>query len=403
MVTPNVRPWVTGDDIEAQLQDEFTNRPPRAFSEPQRIDSNDSMDIHGDGKPRWALIRLFLIRISGKSHGDTSAELWLMYLGKRQGNWKINEGWKGDRDDVLVFVSSGILCSFHYRPKRLVQTGLFSATVAIFLMESYKLLSPDLNNAITVSLAQIAQQLVSISNGAPFQDVIVQSNAPSKHAAFAIRINVMWLLSLVLSLTYALSAALPYWGFAQHDRAPHKYAHILRGTESISRVVDSTPTLLHLSIFLFIAGLIDLLLLMNKTVAFCVLGYVSAFSFACLVFTTFPCRHLDDPRRTPLPRFAWRIFLIIVLAILVVVVEIEGLLHGFFSSIRNRGVSACVPEHPPAFAAWRDALEGRILEQRRSPADGLQQSIYPSTTTVQLVDASPLCKTVSALDQDLEI
>jgi hypothetical protein len=284
------------------------------------------------------------------------------------------------------------------------QAGLFSVTVAIFLTESYKLLSPDLNNAITVSLTQIAQPLVGISNatGAPFQNIIAQSNAPFKHAASAIRINVMWLLSLVLSLTYALSAALAYWGFAQQHGARHKYAYRLRGIVSRSRVVDSTPTLLHLSIFLFIAGLINFLLLINKTAAFCVLGYVSVFTFACLVFTALPRLYLDDPPRTSLPGFAWRISLILVLAVLVIVVEVGGLIHGFLSSIWIRS-PLCASEHPPALATWRNALEGQIRKQQRSPTDGLQRSINLSATAVQLEDANPLCQALSTLDQDQKI
>ena len=174
----------------------------------------------------------------------------------------------------------------------LVQTGLFSVTVAISLMESYQLLLPDLNTMIVASLTQLAQQLVSISDGVLFQDlgVVIRSSTPFKPTAAAVRINVMWLLSLLLSLTYALSAARPYLGFAQHHAARHKYAHNLHGV-----AIDSMPTFLHLSVFLFIAGLIDFLLLINNIIAFCVIGYVSAFSFACLVLTASPSLYLISP------------------------------------------------------------------------------------------------------------
>jgi hypothetical protein len=269
-------------------------------------------------------------------------------------------------------------------------------------MESYKLLPPDLNNAIIASLSQITKQLASISNVTPFQNVIFQNNAPFKPSASAIRINVTWLLSLVLSLTHALSVAYPLSGFPQYHGARHNYPRTLRGIERSRppRVVDSMPTLLHLSIILFIAGLIDFLLLTNKIVAFCVLGYVSAFSFACLVFTALSSLYLDNPRRTSLPEFAWRISLIIVLAVLVFVVEIGGLLFAFLSSIWNRA-PLCAPEHPSALATWRDALEGQIRRRQRSRADGLRQSIGLNATAVQSsVDASPVYQTFSALDQD---
>jgi len=273
-------------------------------------------------------------------------------------------------------------------------------------MESYKLLSPDLNNAIIASLTQITQQLVSISNGTPFQNVNVQSNAPFKPTASAIRINLTWFLSLVLSLTHALSVARLYTGFAQHHEARHENTRTLHRIERSRppRIVDSMLTL-HLSIFLFIAGLIDFLFLTNKIVAFCVLGYITAFSFACLVFTTLPSLYPDNRRRTSLLGIAWCIFLIVILAVLVAVAEIGGLFRGFLFSTWNRA-PPCVPEQPSALATWRDALEGRIRKTLRSPADGLRQSISLNPTAVQSsvdVDASPPSQTLSTLDQDQKI
>ena len=290
METPNFGPWVTDDDIEAQLQDNFTRGTPLACALEHQC--MESIDTQCAGKFRQALIRLFLIRAAGKSYGDPSAELWSMYLSKNETPCReIREEWLEDRNDVLLFVSLGVTSSF-FLFKLLVQTSLFSATVAIFLMESYKLLSPDLSIAIVASLTQIPQQLVSISNGTSYQNFIVQIDVPFKPTASAIRINVMWLFSLILSLTYSLSAARPYWGFAQYHRAQDKHTHILRDV-----VVDSRSTLIRLSIFLFIAGLVDFLLMINKTVAFCVICYVMAFSFAYFIFTESPSLCFAPPYR----------------------------------------------------------------------------------------------------------
>ena len=106
MVTPNFRPWVVDEDIEAQFQDEFTHgAPPACTTERQRM---DFLDKQCAGKLRWASIRLFLIHVADKSYGD-SAELWLMYLSENEKHGReISERWEGDRDDVLVFVSPGI-------------------------------------------------------------------------------------------------------------------------------------------------------------------------------------------------------------------------------------------------------------------------------------------------------
>ena len=49
MVTPNIKPWVTDDDIEAQLQDDFTNKAERTcVPEPQRIDPNGELRLGSD-------------------------------------------------------------------------------------------------------------------------------------------------------------------------------------------------------------------------------------------------------------------------------------------------------------------------------------------------------------------
>lgn len=274
-----------------------------------------------------------------------------------------------------------------------MQTSLFSTTVAICLTESYKLLSPDLNDAIIPLLSQMTQQLVRISNVTPFQNVIVQNDTPFKLPASAVRINATWLLSLVLSLTHALYVVYPLSGFVHGPR--HDCPRTLQDIERSRR----PRTLLHLSIFLFIAGLIDFLLLTNKIVAFCVLGYLSTFSFACLLFTASSSLYLDNPRRNSLTEFAWRISLIIILAVLVFAVEIGGLLP-IFLSIWNRAPSCtCTPEIPPVLATWRGALEAQIRQKRRSGTDGLRmrQSIDLNLTAVQSsVDAGPVCQTLSA-------
>jgi hypothetical protein len=44
MVIPNVKPWITDVDIEAQLQDDFTHEVAHACTpEPQRMDPNGAL------------------------------------------------------------------------------------------------------------------------------------------------------------------------------------------------------------------------------------------------------------------------------------------------------------------------------------------------------------------------
>ncbi|KAH8982841.1 hypothetical protein EDB92DRAFT_2071937 [Lactarius akahatsu] len=114
-----------------------------------------------------------------------------MYLTEAEKEDKeIAENWKADTEGILV-------CA-----------GLFSATVAAFLIESYKKLSPDSGDTTNALLTQISQQLVNISNGTPLTSATAQGSQPFTPTASAVRVNVMWFLSLVLSLSSGLSAAL---------------------------------------------------------------------------------------------------------------------------------------------------------------------------------------------------
>ncbi|KAI0266202.1 hypothetical protein BC834DRAFT_986485 [Gloeopeniophorella convolvens] len=259
---------------------------------------------------RHALAGYELICIAGENYGDSSGKLWSMYLTEAEKQDKeITESWKGDTDGILVFVMSNAL----------LKTGLFSATVAAFIIESYKQLSPDSGDTTVVLLTQISQQLVGISNGTRLQDFTPPSNQAFTPPASAIRVNIMWFLSLILSLTCALSATLMqqwarrYLELAQRRGAPHKRARIrayifdgIKGFK-LSRAVETMPTLLHISVFLFFIGLFDFLLAIDHTVAFFVLGFIVAFAFAYLVLTALPNFFLNCPYRTPLSGFTWKI------------------------------------------------------------------------------------------------
>ncbi|KAH8981019.1 hypothetical protein EDB92DRAFT_1805449, partial [Lactarius akahatsu] len=86
--------------------------------------------------------------------------LWSMYLTEAEKQDKeVTETWKGDTDRILVF------------------TGLFSATVASFIIESYQNLSPDSGDTTNALLTQISGQLFNISNGIPFTSVGVYGSA----------------------------------------------------------------------------------------------------------------------------------------------------------------------------------------------------------------------------------
>ena len=122
---------------------------------------------------------------------------------------EVTESWKGDTDGILVFVSPGPVPFVHiHHLKHILKTGLFSATVAAFIIEIYKKLSPDSGDMTNALLTQISIQLVNISNGTPLTSVAGKSGQPFRPTASAVRVNVLWFLSSILSLNCALSATL---------------------------------------------------------------------------------------------------------------------------------------------------------------------------------------------------
>ncbi|KAI9447627.1 hypothetical protein H4582DRAFT_1802132, partial [Lactarius indigo] len=114
------------------------------------------------------------ICVPGENYGDSSGGLWTMYLTEAEKqDEKVYQGLKGDADGILVF------------------TGLFSATVAAFIVESYKKLSPDSSDTTNALLTRISQQLVNISSGTPLASVAAQNSQPFEPTASAIRVNVL--------------------------------------------------------------------------------------------------------------------------------------------------------------------------------------------------------------------
>ncbi|KAI0308600.1 hypothetical protein OF83DRAFT_1180609 [Amylostereum chailletii] len=186
-----------------------------------------------------------------------SDRFWTRYLdiNKKYDKEQI-EIWKSDAEGILLF------------------TGLFSATVAAFIVESYKLLEPDPDDTMVVLLSQ----LVTIANGTlqPPPRPITPFSPP--HGV--IDVNVFWFSSLILSLTCALSATLvQQWTrdykqavFDEHASPQERgrlRGFLFAGVERfrLPTVTNVLPLLLHTSVFLFFSGVVEFLWPINRRVA----------------------------------------------------------------------------------------------------------------------------------------
>ena len=294
------------------------------------------------------------------------------------------------------------------------KTGLFSATVAAFIIESYQNLSPNSSDTTNALLAQISQQLVNVSNGTPLTNVAAQRSQPFTPTASAVRVNVLWFLSLTLSLSCALSATLiqqwarRYREFAQRRGAFHRRgrmrAYIFDGVDrfGMARAVATMPTLLHISVFLFFAGLVEFLFPVHSAVACATLGCIVVFALAYANLTILPNIYHSCPYDTPLSGLTWRISHFSVISFHWTILKIESLFHKSLSKLWK--LANQPPPVSDGLKSWRETLETRVKIRRERLSQGMRKGVelsaYRADSTVV---TSALKWTLTALDEDKEI
>lgn len=209
---------------------------------------------------------------------------------------KMTEAWKADADGILIF------------------TGLFSAAVATSISVSIQDVRPNSQDTATFYLANIYQVLAD-PNRSNFS---LPSSPPLfSPPIYAVWVNTLWCLSLVISLTCALLATLlQQWARAYNTiTQPRLSAHMRvrvhaffsEGVEKflLPWVVEALPALLHLSLYLFFACLVIFLWNVNLTMFRLVLSWVGICTVLYGCFTFMPVIYHNSPYHTPLSSLAW--------------------------------------------------------------------------------------------------
>ncbi|KAI0280474.1 hypothetical protein BGY98DRAFT_914647, partial [Russula aff. rugulosa BPL654] len=219
--------------------------------------------------------------------------MWNMYMDEvKEEDDRITDAWKNDANSIVTF------------------TGLFSAIVGAFIIEFYKTLSSDTGNQTVALLQQISHQLPNPPNtSAYYSSAASQSSPPGTAMVWVIA---LWLISLVLSLTCALIATLlqqwarRYTETPKSTKLPRYRARVrwllLEGTKlyKVRLIVEILPTLLHLSVYLFLGGLVITFHPINKTVAIAVDAAVGVSGLAYIALSIVPCFDVKCPYRTPI-------------------------------------------------------------------------------------------------------
>ncbi|KAH9057283.1 hypothetical protein EDB87DRAFT_1823795 [Lactarius vividus] len=232
---------------------------------------------------------------------DGSGPIFSLYLEMAtEEDKKMVEGWAADADGILIF------------------TGLFSAAVASLISVSIQDIRPNPHDTSNFYLANIYQTLAD-PNPPTISSSLPASPPPFFPPNYAVWANTLLFLSLVISISCALLATLlqqwarRYLKVTQPRYSLHKRARIraffFEGVEKflVPWAVEALPTLLHVSLFLFFAGISVFLWNVNLTIFKSVVSWVGICTplYGCI--TLVPIFRHDSPYHTPLSLPAWHL------------------------------------------------------------------------------------------------
>ncbi|KAF8649582.1 hypothetical protein AX16_005673 [Volvariella volvacea WC 439] len=234
---------------------------------------------------------------------NTSDKFWGIYVEEAEKvDRDLVEEWTETADSILIF------------------SGLFSAVVTSFIIESYKNLQPDPEDRLADIMITISAQLAASSDGSGN----VPAYSPIDHDHFEPRsinvwMNGLWLSSLTFSLITAVFATLlrewarAYRQSIAHHQIPYKRgtirAYLFAGLEKwkMAEVIDLVPALIHITLILFLAGLTLFLWDLNESLAIMVLVITGGSSVAYGLFSIGTLAFYDFPYHTPLSQWMLRV------------------------------------------------------------------------------------------------
>ncbi|KAJ7111090.1 hypothetical protein C8R44DRAFT_259990 [Mycena epipterygia] len=191
----------------------------------------------------------------------------------------------------------------------LVFAGLFSAVLTTFVAQTSQALSLN-NSAVSNS---ILLELVALqraqANGTPFDSI------PAADTSFTVSrtdiwVNSLWFTSLALSLSTALLAVLAkQWlrqyssfidGSARTRALIRQFRYACFDKWGVRLIISLLPTVLHVSLFLFMVGLVIFLFPLNHTLARIVAGIAGFLCGTYIITNVLPIITIQCPYRTPL-------------------------------------------------------------------------------------------------------
>ncbi|KAI0252043.1 hypothetical protein BJV78DRAFT_1154018 [Lactifluus subvellereus] len=303
---------------------------------------------------------------------DDSDALFSMYNKRaKKVDENMTERWKGDAEGILLF------------------TGLFSAAVAQFLAGSLQTLQSNSQDASSFYLARI-YQLTPGSNASsiPLPPDPAQFQTPK----FAVWTNTLWSLSLVMGLTCALLATLlqqwarRYLRVTQKTDDPQRRARIrelmLQGSKKrlpLRIMLELLTALLHIAVFLFLAGFAIYLFHFNRSVGMTVAVFVGTCGLLYLWISFVPTIFRDSPFYTPLSSLVWVVSMCVI-----------------WLGLQLRYYAALIGLSPETVPKIRQSLHECYKRITKGVIKGVEDMAHRSLD----LDTSVLCRTFKTLDGD---
>ena len=241
-------------------------------------------------------------------------------------------------------------------------------------------------------------QLLAAANGT---QVSIPSSLSNPAASFtpptyAIWVNSLWFLSLAISLTCALLATLlqqwarRYIRITQPRYSPHKRGRIraffAEGVENLHLpwAVEALPALLHISLFLFFAGLLVFLFNTHHNVFSAVAWWIGLCSIAYISITFMPLFRPDSPYYAPLSSSVWYLA--------------TGVLTLAFQVLCWLDWVECFSDSAwDYFNGWRKHYRSRLARGFSKMAEEAARTLLPA------IDGRALMWTLDCSDEDQEL
>lgn len=235
----------------------------------------------------------------GEEFGD-NARVWKVYMDEAElFDVELTEGWKDTVDVLLVFA------------------GLFSAVVATLAGISIQALQPDYAQVTVDILLELLAVQRAIASGNTAADVTPASfslNAFPSASTLDRWVNGLWFTSLAFSLCTALIATIikqwiqQYRAFAGGttlEQVIHRqYRFMGLNKWRVPTIIALLPSLLHVSLFLFLAGMSLFLYPLDQAAFHAVVVITSGTCTLYLISSILPALFPRCPYRTPISLLA---------------------------------------------------------------------------------------------------